>query len=181
MPAFIPLIENTSRPVRPSVSRFCPGLNSSASTPIPIRLLRWIRSKFSAITARTPSSSVPLAAQSREEPVPYSLPAITLRGFEDSRLLTVGQMHGEAALNAGHQEILEPDICERPAHHHFMISTPRSVRVEILRMHAVLDQILACWRVWRDRTRGRDMISRHAVTEHREHACAGYIRELADL
>jgi hypothetical protein len=29
----------------------------------------------SAITALTPSSIVPLAAQSRDEPVPYSLPA----------------------------------------------------------------------------------------------------------
>ena len=27
------------------------------------------------MTARTPSSAVPLAAQSREEPEPYSLPA----------------------------------------------------------------------------------------------------------
>ena len=34
------------------------------------RLLRWIRSKLWAITARMPSSSVPLAAQSREEPMP---------------------------------------------------------------------------------------------------------------
>ena len=34
-----------------------------------------MRSKLSAITARTPSSSVPLAAQSREDPEPYSLPA----------------------------------------------------------------------------------------------------------
>ncbi len=34
-----------------------------------------MRSKVSAITARTPSSLVPLAAQSRDEPVPYSLPA----------------------------------------------------------------------------------------------------------
>ena len=33
-----------------------------------------------AITARTPSSIVPLAAQSRELPVPYSLPASTTSG-----------------------------------------------------------------------------------------------------
>ena len=37
-----------------------------------------MRSKLSAITARTPSNIVPLAAQSREEPVPYSLPAMTM-------------------------------------------------------------------------------------------------------
>ena len=39
-----------------------------------------MRSKLSAITAFTPSSIVPLAAQSRDEPVPYSLPAITTSG-----------------------------------------------------------------------------------------------------
>ncbi len=49
------------------------------------RLLRWIRSKLSAITARTPSSSVPFAAQSRDEPDPYSLPAMTSSGVPSSR------------------------------------------------------------------------------------------------
>ena len=47
---------------------------------MPMRLERWMRSKLSAITARTPSSSGPLAAQSRDEPVPYSLPARTMSG-----------------------------------------------------------------------------------------------------
>ena len=39
-----------------------------------------MRSYDSAITARTPSSAVPLAAQSRDEPEPYSLPARTTSG-----------------------------------------------------------------------------------------------------
>ena len=39
-----------------------------------------MRSKLSASTARTPSSSVPFAAQSRDEPEPYSLPAMTTSG-----------------------------------------------------------------------------------------------------
>ena len=39
-----------------------------------------MRSKLSAITACTPSSRVPFAAQSRLEPVPYSLPANTTSG-----------------------------------------------------------------------------------------------------
>ena len=43
---------------------------------MPMRFERWIRSKLSAMTARTPSSAGPLAAQSREEPEPYSLPAM---------------------------------------------------------------------------------------------------------
>jgi len=33
-----------------------------------------MRSKLRTITARTPSSNVPFAAQSRELPVPYSSP-----------------------------------------------------------------------------------------------------------
>lgn len=45
---------------------------------MPTRLLRWIRSNDSARTARTPRRTVPLAAQSREEPVPYSFPAMTM-------------------------------------------------------------------------------------------------------
>ena len=44
-----------------------------------------MRSKLVAITARTPNSAVPLAAQSREEPEPYSLPASTTRGVCFSR------------------------------------------------------------------------------------------------
>ena len=52
---------------------------------MPTRLERWIRSKDSAIAARTPSRLGPLAAQSREVPVPYSLPAITTSGTPSSR------------------------------------------------------------------------------------------------
>ena len=43
-----------------------------------------MRSKLWAITARTPSSLVPLAAQSREEPEPYSLPPSTTSGTPSS-------------------------------------------------------------------------------------------------
>ena len=39
-----------------------------------------MRSKLSAITALTPSSIVPFAAQSRDDPEPYSLPAMTTSG-----------------------------------------------------------------------------------------------------
>jgi len=39
-----------------------------------------MRSKLRTITARTPSSNVPFAAQSRELPVPYSSPPNTTVG-----------------------------------------------------------------------------------------------------
>jgi hypothetical protein len=47
---------------------------------MPTRFERWIRSKLSTITARTPSRIVPLAAHSRLEPLPYSFPAMTTSG-----------------------------------------------------------------------------------------------------
>ena len=43
-----------------------------------------MRSKLSAITARTPSRFVPFAAQSRDEPEPYSLPPSTTSGVPSS-------------------------------------------------------------------------------------------------
>ena len=80
----MPVIENSSSPVSPSDSASSPSANCSGSTPMPTRLERWMRSKDSAITARTPSSVVPLAAQSRDEPEPYSLPASTTSGVSSS-------------------------------------------------------------------------------------------------
>ena len=47
---------------------------------MPMRLDRWMRSMLSTMTARTPRSAAPLAAQSRLDPVPYSLPASTTSG-----------------------------------------------------------------------------------------------------
>ena len=73
-------MSKTSSPVRPSESAVSPSWNCSGRTPIPTRLERWIRSKLSASTARTPSSAVPFAAQSREDPDPYSLPARISKG-----------------------------------------------------------------------------------------------------
>ena len=64
-----------SSPTRRSFSHESPSLNCSGSTPMPIRLERWMRSKLRATTASMPSSAVPLAAQSRLDPVPYSSPA----------------------------------------------------------------------------------------------------------
>src|SRR5256885_2640526 len=44
-----------------------------------------MRSKLSAIAARMPSKRGPLAAQSREEPEPYSFPAITTSGTPEKK------------------------------------------------------------------------------------------------
>ena len=80
-----PSTSNTCSGVSPSEWASSPSSNTSGSTPMPTRLERWIRSKLLAITAATPSRRVPFAAQSREEPVPYSAPPKTTSGTPSSR------------------------------------------------------------------------------------------------
>src|SRR5262245_33531737 len=73
--AVTPVMEISSSPDKPSADEDSPVLYWSGRTPLPTRFDRLVRSQHSAITARTPRSAVPFAAQSREEPEPYSLPA----------------------------------------------------------------------------------------------------------
>ena len=84
-PSAMPVRSYDSSPVSPSRPASSPSPNTSGSTPMKTRLLRWMRSKLVATTARTPSSMVPLAAQSREDPEPYSAPASTTSGVPSSR------------------------------------------------------------------------------------------------
>lgn len=58
--------------------------NWNGRTPIPTRFERCMRSYLSAMTARMPRSSVPLAAQSREDRDPCSAPARTTSGTSSS-------------------------------------------------------------------------------------------------
>ena len=108
-----------------------------------------MRSKLCATTAFTPSSFVPLAAQSRDEPVPYSCPARMISGVlrrlifhrrvVNAHLLAVGLKFRHAAFDARHHQILDAHIGERAARHHAVVAATRAVAVEILRRHAVLD------------------------------------------
>ena len=70
-----PRRSNVSEPSIPSDARSTPSGNCRGSTPMPTRFERWMRSKLCATTARTPSSRVPFAAQSRELPGAVLLPA----------------------------------------------------------------------------------------------------------
>ena len=76
----IPEIEMDSKPVKPRDWADCPSTNCKGRIPMQTRLLRWIRSYDWAMTALMPSNAHPLAAQSRELPDPYSLPATTTKG-----------------------------------------------------------------------------------------------------
>ena len=89
-----------------------------------------------------PAGCVPLAAQSREEPVPYSLPAKTTSGMPsllvahrrvvDRHLLARRIVDGDAAFTCRrHHLVLDADVGEGAAHHHFVVAAPRAVGVEI--------------------------------------------------
>ena len=146
-----------------------------------------MRSKLSAITARTPSSSVPLAAQSRDDPEPYSLPPSTISGTPsfsivhrrvvNRHLLAVRQVQRPAAFGAGSQLVAQPNVGERAAHHHFVIAAPRAVGIEVPRLHAVRDQIFPGRAIHANRTGGRDVIGGDAVAQHRQHSRAADIGE----
>jgi hypothetical protein len=107
---------------------------------MPTRLLRWIRSKLSAITARTPRSSGPFAAQSRELPEPYSfrqhdewnaLDPIPLRCVEDRHPLLVREMRRPRPLRIGSKLVAQPHVRERASHHHLVVASTRAVAVEL--------------------------------------------------
>ena len=123
---------------------FSPSLNCSGSTPMPMRLERWMRSKLSAMTALTPSSIVPLAAQSRELPVPYSLPARITSGvpsalyFMAASKIDIDSPLGMCTVTPpsvpGSSRLRKPDVGERAAHHHLVVAAARPVGIEIRRL-----------------------------------------------
>ena len=92
-----------------------------------------------------------MAAQSRELPVPYSLPAMhqqrhplarrsAIGGVVDGQLLARRAGAGEAALGARRQAVADADVGEGAAHHHLVVAAARAVGVEVLRPHAVREQ-----------------------------------------
>ncbi|MNC97350.1 hypothetical protein D3C83_149840 [compost metagenome] len=56
LPPAMPWMSKVSVPSMPSDLTSVPGLNCSGTTPMPIRLARWMRSKLFTITALTPRS-----------------------------------------------------------------------------------------------------------------------------
>ena len=85
-------------------------------------------------------------------------------------------MHREAALDAGHHLILEADIGEGAAHHHFVIAAPRAVLVEVERLDLVIDQVFAGGRIHLDGAGRRDVVGGDGVEEQPEHARVDDVR-----
>ena len=123
---------------------------------------------------------MPLAAQSRDEPEPYSRPASTISGTPsaayriggvvDERLLAVGQVDRVRALLARRQQVAQADVREGAADHHLVLAAPGAVRVELERADAVRLEPLPGRRPGGDRAGRRDVVGRDRVAEHRQDA-----------
>ena len=137
-----------------------------------------------------PSRLGPLAAQSRDEPEPYSLPASTssghaLRPRTPSRRRRSSSrspsQDGHAALGARRELVAQPHVGERAAHHHLVVAAPRAVGVEVPPLDAVLEQVAPGGRVLLDRAGGRDVVGGDAVAQQRQRARAADLFELGGL
>ena len=96
-------------------------------------------------------------------------------GVIDRDAVARGIMGGEAAF--GHvavgllvHEVLDADIGEGAAHHHFMVAAPRAVLVEVRLAHLALGQPLASRRGQLDGACRRDVVGGDLVAEERENA-----------
>ncbi len=128
-----------------------------------------------------------MAAQSRDEPEPYSFPAMMTQ-----RHLLVAILHGRAvdghffaarlmnrpaALGAGRELVAQANIREGSAHHHFMIAATRAVGIEVLRLDAVRDQVFSSRAIGLDRAGWGDVIRRDAIAEHGQRTQSAQIRD----
>ena len=84
-------------------------------TPMPIKFERCILSKLSAITDFIPNNFVPFAAQSLDEPVPYSLPAITTKSFP-LFLYSMAASYTLTIFSSGYIFVKPPSISEELFH-----------------------------------------------------------------
>ena len=124
---------------------------------------------------------MPLAAQSRDEPLPYSRPAMTMQrhalvGVAHRRVvdehLVARRLVGRVRPFLVGQRVAQPDVAEGAAHHHLVVAAPRAVAVELERRDAVLLQPLAGRAPGRDRAGRGDVVGGDRVAEHRQRARA---------
>ncbi|GBF30567.1 hypothetical protein MnTg04_00508 [bacterium MnTg04] len=67
---------------------------------------------------------------------------VTHGGFVDGQLFAAGLMAGPAALGTGSQLVSQADIGKGAAHHHFVVTAPRPVGIEVCRFHALCPQVI---------------------------------------
>ena len=87
-----------------------------------------------------------------------------------AELTGLAEIASHAAFGAGGEQVAQADVGEGAARHHAVVAAARAVAVEVDRLHAVLHQELPGGRVLLDRAGRRDVVGRHAVADHHQHA-----------
>src|SRR5713226_8220523 len=75
-------------------------------------------------------------------------------------------MPGKSTFKTRHHFVAQSDIRECPAHHNFVITAPRTIRIEVRRLDPMLLQIFSGWAISLDRTGRRNVICGYTVPEH---------------
>ena len=88
-----------------------------------------------------------------------------------------GRCTRDAALDARHQQVAQADVGEGAAHHDLVVAAACAVGVEVLRLHALLDQVARRRAALGDVAGGGDVIGRDRVAEQRQHARAVHVRQ----
>ena len=158
-----------------------------------------MRSKLFAMTALTPSSCVPFAAQSRDAAGAVFLAAehdrrrALLRCTSSPRRrwtsarppgwnsVTPPSSRVPSALRRQHQ-VLDAHVGERAAHHHLVVAAARAVAVEVgLTDTSCSSRHLPAGEVCLDRAGGRDVVGGDRVAEDAERARAVDVADRAGV
>ena len=158
---------------------------------MPIRLERWMRSKLSAMTARTPSKAGALG-----RPIPARTRAVLLaRHHHQGRTLPLvahgrivnaqnfprRPMNAVAALPVRGHFIANADVGEGAAHHHFVVAAPGPVGVELGHIHAMLLQVLPGGAVRLNGASRGDVVGGHRVAQQGQQARAPHLHALVEV
>src|SRR5690606_2043738 len=100
----------------------------------------------------------------------HALCLIAHRRIVDRQLFTAWLVEGIAAFLAAEHLVLDANVGEGAAHHHFMVAAPRAVGVEVFRLDAQLLQVQAGWGAGLDIASGRDVVGGDRVAEQCEDA-----------
>ena len=137
-----------------------------------------MRSKLSAMTARTPSSRVALGRPvsrgagavflAREHHERHALRLVGHGRVVDRHLGAVRHVAGDAALGAGRELVADADVGKGAAHHHVVVAAPRAVGVEVPARNLPFQQVRAAGGLGADGAGGRDVVGGDGVAEEAE-------------
>ena len=106
-----------------------------------------------------------------------AIPLVAHGGVIDRQFLAAGHVQRIAAFLAAQHLVANTDVGEGAAHHHFVVAAPRTVGVEVPRLHALLAQVAPGRAVGLDVAGWRDMVGGHRVAQQGQDACALYVAD----